>query len=53
MNAVSNFEESRYIRVKRSMAAIRFVMDEREKIDKILAGQEGQGGITATKTEGK
>lgn len=29
-------DENRYINVKRSMAAIKFVLDERKKIDKML-----------------
>jgi hypothetical protein len=35
-------EENRYISVKRSMAAIKFVLAEREKVMKILAEKEGK-----------
>ena len=34
-------EENRYIRVKRSMAAIKVVLDERKKISEMLKEQSG------------
>ena len=36
----SRLEENRYNNVKRSMAAIKFVLDERKKIADIIAAEE-------------
>jgi len=38
---VSTLDENRYIKVKRSMGAIKHVLKERSKIKKILATEEG------------
>jgi hypothetical protein len=39
LNPITATEEHRYIKVKRSMAAIRLVLDERKKIQQILQKQ--------------
>jgi hypothetical protein len=36
LRPVTSGEEHRYIKIKRSMAAIKHVMDERKKVDKIM-----------------
>ena len=36
----SRLEENRYNNVKRSMAAIKFVLDERKKIAELIAAEE-------------
>lgn len=38
----TQLEENRYMNVKRSMAAIKFVLDERKKIAKLIASEESQ-----------
>eukprot|EP01039_Chlorochromonas_danica_P003392 gene3392-3717_t len=42
LNPVAKEDEKRYIQVKRSMAAIKRVIDERKKIDKILLAQQSK-----------
>ena len=41
MRAVSDSDEQRYIAVKRSMAGIKVVLNERHKIQKIMLEKEG------------
>lgn len=43
-------DENRYIRVKRSMGAIKFVLNERKKIDALIRNQE-QSTLTQTPTD--
>ncbi len=41
-------DENRYIRVKRSMAAIKLVLDERKKIDALIKEQEAAAAGQST-----
>lgn len=49
---VTGIEESRYLKVKRSMGAIKFVMNERKKIDSIVNPKIARPDPSSTMMDG-